>query len=168
MPLKCTEIDPLSLRNAFGRAPSSVVAICAHVRGERLSMVASSFVPVSLDPPLVAFCAQTESRTWSRLREADRLGISVLGESNKETVRTMSASTGDRFSGVVATESTDGAIFVHGACAWLDVAVTQEMAAGDHLVVLMEVGSLEIFDEPPLVFHRSQLETLSSPTGLCG
>lgn len=52
-----------SLREAFGHFPSKVVAIAAEVKGTREGLAASTFVPVSLDPPPVSFCVQNTSTT---------------------------------------------------------------------------------------------------------
>ena len=72
-------VDKASLREAFGHFPSGVVAVCADVDGERIGMAASTFVPVSLEPPLVAFCVQNTSTTWPKLADLEHVGISVLG-----------------------------------------------------------------------------------------
>lgn len=74
-----TTLDAATLREAFGHFPTGVVAIAAEIDGTRTGLAASTFVPVSLDPPLVAFCVQNSSTTWPNLRGAPRLGISVLG-----------------------------------------------------------------------------------------
>jgi flavin reductase (DIM6/NTAB) family NADH-FMN oxidoreductase RutF len=50
--------DSRTLRNAFGCFPSGVTAICAMIDREPVGMSASSFVSVSLDPPLVLVCIQ--------------------------------------------------------------------------------------------------------------
>ena len=52
------KLTPTSLREAFSHFPSGVVAIAAEVAGTRHGLAASTFVPVSLDPPLVSFCVQ--------------------------------------------------------------------------------------------------------------
>src|SRR5690606_9188880 len=49
------DLSPAALREAFGHVPSGVVAIAAEVDGTRLGMAVSTFVPVSLDPPLISF-----------------------------------------------------------------------------------------------------------------
>lgn len=67
-------LDGTALREAFAHVPSGVVAICADVDGERVGMAASTFVPVSLDPPLVSFCVQHTSTTWPRLSVLPHLG----------------------------------------------------------------------------------------------
>ncbi|MGB7111837.1 MAG: flavin reductase, partial [Mycobacterium sp.] len=51
-------LTPSSLREAFGHFPSGVIAIAAEIDGVREGLAASTFVPVSLDPPLVSFCVQ--------------------------------------------------------------------------------------------------------------
>ena len=63
-----TELSPASLREAFGHFPSGVIAIAAEIDGIRVGLAASTFVPVSLDPPLVSFCVQNSSETWPKLK----------------------------------------------------------------------------------------------------
>src|SRR6185369_5919204 len=100
------DITPSSLREAFGHFPSGVIAIAAEVDGILVGLAASTFVPVSLDPPLVSFCVQNTSTTWPRLKDAPVLGISLLGESHNAAARSLAAKTGDRFAGL-ETKSTD-------------------------------------------------------------
>jgi len=49
------DLDPHTLRSAYGAFPSGVVAVAAQVRGHLTGIAASSFTSVSLDPPLVSF-----------------------------------------------------------------------------------------------------------------
>ena len=160
MTLTQTGLDSATLRHAFGQFPSGVVAICAAFDGEPMGLAGSSFVGVSLDPPLVAFCVQDTSTTWPKLRTGERLGVSVLGEVHEGAVRTLAAKTGNRFDGLATTTTDEGAMFVDGACAWLDTTVTQEVPAGDHVIVLMRVNWLEMRDAMPIVFHRSGFSRL--------
>lgn len=83
-----SNLTPSSLREAFGHFPTGVVAIAAEVNGVREGLAASTFVPVSLDPPLVSFCVQNTSTTWPKLKGVPMLGISVLGEVHDAAVRT--------------------------------------------------------------------------------
>lgn len=152
---------PASLREAFSYFPSGVIAIAAEVEGGRVGLAASTFVPVSLDPPLVSFCVQNTSETWPRIRELPVLGISVLGEAHDAAARALAAKTGDRFAGLETHSSDAGAVFVHGTSVWLESAVEQEVPAGDHTIVILRVHAITVHDDvAPIVFHRSGFRRL--------
>jgi flavin reductase (DIM6/NTAB) family NADH-FMN oxidoreductase RutF len=156
-------LNPSSLREAFGHYPSGVIAIAAEVNGTREGLAASTFVPVSLEPPLVSFCVQNTSTTWPKLKDVPRLGISVLGESHDDAVRTLAAKTGDRFAGLETVSSDSGAVFVQGTSVWLESAIEQMISAGDHTIVILRVSNITVHpDVPPIVFHRSTFRRLGA------
>ena len=157
-----TDLSPASLREAFGHFPTGVIAIAAEVNGERVGLAASTFVPVSLDPPLVSFCVQNSSTTWPKLKDLPFLGISVLGESDDTAARTLAAKTGDRFAGMETESRDSGAVFVHGTAVWLESAIVQQVPAGDHIIVVLQVSDITVHDVPPIVFHRSAFRKLGS------
>ncbi|BDB40079.1 MULTISPECIES: flavin reductase family protein [Mycobacterium] len=154
-------LTPTSLREAFGHFPSGVIAIAAIVDGVREGLAASTFVPVSLEPPLVSFCVQNTSTTWPKLKRAPALGISVLGESHDSAARTLAAKTGDRFAGLETHASDSGAVFVKGTSLWLESAIEQMIPAGDHTIVVLRVSEVTVdADVAPIVFHRSMFRRL--------
>src|SRR6201995_2510190 len=157
------DITPSSLREAFGHFPSGVIAIAAEVDGVRVGLAASTFVPVSLDPPLVSFCVQNTSTTWPKLKELPMLGISVLGEIHDEAARTLAAKTGDRFAGLETVSSESGAVFIKGTGLWLESAIEQMIPAGDHTIVVLRVSQVTVDAEvAPIVFHRSVFRRLGA------
>jgi flavin reductase (DIM6/NTAB) family NADH-FMN oxidoreductase RutF len=159
--MNSAHLEPSVLREAFSHFPSGVVAIAAEVDGARLGMAASTFVPVSLDPPLVSFCVQNTSQTWPQLAALPVVGISVLGETHDQAVRTLAAKTGDRFAGMETTSSEAGAVFVHGTCMWLEGEIDQEVSAGDHTIVILRIRDVTVHsDVAPIVFHRSRFRRL--------
>src|ERR1700754_4525302 len=155
------DLSPTSLREAFGYFPSGVIAIAAEVDGTLVGLAASTFVPVSLDPPLVSFCVQNSSTTWPKLKDLPVLGISLLGESHDAAARSLAAKTGDRFAGL-ETKSTDrGAVFIHGTSVWLESAIEGLVPAGDHAIVVLRVHYVTVNEEvSPIVFHRSTFRRL--------
>ena len=156
-----TELSPAALREAFGHHPSGVIAVAAEIGGVRVGLAASTFVPVSLDPPLVAFCVQNTSETWPKLQQVPALGISVLGESHGTAARTLAAKTGDRFAGLETVSSAAGAVFVKDTCVWLESAIERELPAGDHTIVLLRIRDVTVHDGvSPIVFHRSGFHRL--------
>ena len=156
-----TDLNPTSLREAFGHFPSGVIAIAAEVAGTRVGMAASTFVPVSLEPPLVSFAVQNTSTTWPQLKDVPYLGISVLGESHDEAARALAAKTGDRFAGLRTVSTPTGAVFVEGTSVWLESSIEQLIPAGDHTIVILRVSDITVQpDVPPIVFHRSTFRRL--------
>ena len=81
--------DPAELRQAYGCFPSGVVALRAPDGKEPADMVASSFP-----------CVRNSSATWPHLRQAGRLGVSVMAEGQRDACRRLSLRAGDRFAGV--------------------------------------------------------------------
>ncbi|MDT5147168.1 MAG: hypothetical protein QOC58_1813 [Mycobacterium sp.] len=155
------QLTPSTLREAFGHVPCGVVAIAAEVEGIREGLAASTFVPVSLDPPLVSFCVQNTSTTWPKLKSVPMLGISVLGESHDAAARTLAAKTGDRFAGLETVSKDSGAVYIKGTGLWLESAIEQLIPAGDHTIVVLRVSEVTVNAEvAPIVFHRSGFRRL--------
>ncbi|WP_225625843.1 flavin reductase family protein [Streptomyces werraensis] len=163
MTTSSTALDPRTLRQAYGQFPSGVVAVAAEIDGERTGLAASTFVPVSLEPPLVSFCIQNTSATWPKLASAPRLGISALGADHTGAARSLGSRTGDRFAGLTTRTTAAGALFVEGAPAWLETSVHDTLEAGDHAIVLLRVHRLIIRPEvSPMVFHGSSFRGLAA------
>jgi len=155
--------DAADLRRAYGCFPSGVAAVCALEDGRPAGIAASSFVAVSLDPPLVSLCVQRTSTSWPRLRRAPRLGVSVLGEHQQAVCRDLAAKGRDRFARVEWQATERGAVLVHGSPLWLDCSIDREVEAGDHVLVLLAVNHLRVAPEvTPLVFHASGFHRLTA------
>jgi flavin reductase (DIM6/NTAB) family NADH-FMN oxidoreductase RutF len=155
-----TDLTPDSLRKAFGHYPSGVIAIAAESDGTRVGLAAGTFIPVSLEPPLVSFSVQNTSTTWPKLRDLPVLGISVLGETHNQAARTLAAKAGNRFADV-RTIARGGAVFIEGASLWLESSIQQLIPAGDHTIVVLRVTDVTVHaDVNPIVFHRSAFRTL--------
>ncbi|MEE1621067.1 flavin reductase family protein [Zafaria sp. Z1313] len=161
------DLSPNTLRNAFAQHPSGIAALCAIVDDQPQGIVASSFtVGVSLEPPLVLFSAQNSSRTWPKLRDSARIGVSILGEGHDGVCKQIASKSGDRFAGLRLDSTDEGALFLHDASLWLDCSIEQEIPAGDHTVVLLRVHGHATHDgaNAPLVFHGSAFRRLHSET----
>lgn len=153
--------DERRIRNTFGRFPTGVTALCVLHGEQPIGMVASAFVGVSLDPPLVSVCVRNESQTWPVLRHVGRIGISVLSEAHDQVARQLSAQTPDRFAGVEWEAADGGAVFLRGSTAWLECSVDREIPAGDHMIVLFRVERLGAVSEViPLIFHSSGFHSI--------
>ncbi|MEV0080471.1 flavin reductase family protein [Nocardia neocaledoniensis] len=153
--------DGNGLRRAFANFPSGVVAVCAEIDGTPHGLAVSTFVPVSLDPPLVSFCVQNSSSTWPKLAGAGHLGLSLLGTDQQAAAKALGARNGDRFRETALHRGTGEAVFIDGATAWIEGVPETHVPAGDHLVVLVRVHRIAAREDiDPLVFHASKFRTL--------
>ena len=159
---KSLDLDPTTLRRVFGAYPTGVTALAALIDGVPVGMAANSFTSVSLDPPLVSVCVATASQTWPLLRQADRLGVSVLGHEQEHASRSLATRGTDRFAGLPWHPTRNGAVLLTGVSAWLDCSIEREIPAGDHEIILLRVHRLGTNpDIAPLVFHGSQYRRLA-------
>ncbi|RJO76782.1 flavin reductase [Nocardia panacis] len=153
--------DGAGLRRAFANFPSGVVAVCAEIGGIPHGLVVATFVPVSLDPPLVSFCVQNTSTTWPRLADATHLGLSLLGTDQQDAARSLGTREGDRFAGLRVHRGSGEALFVDGASAWIEGVPEAQVPAGDHTVVILRIHRLAArADVDPLVFHGSRFRRM--------
>ncbi|MEU1550653.1 flavin reductase [Nocardia sp. NPDC005745] len=158
-----TAEDPTQLKQAFGRFPSGVAAVCADVEPQATGLLVSSFTSVSLDPPLVSICIQHGSRTWASLRTVENLGVSLLGDTHEELCRQFSAPPSQRLAGIEITRMPRGAVLLPEATAWFVCSVYDELPAGDHTIVLLHIEKLSThMASAPLIFHGSRFHRLSA------
>src|SRR4051812_34500537 len=141
-------------RRVLGHLPTGVVLITAATPDGPTGMAVNSFTSVSLDPPLVSFCAARTSSTWPRIRAAGAFAVNVLGEHHAEVSRRFARKGADRFAGLTSRPGATGAPVLDGVAAYLDCDLHTVYDAGDHVIVLGRVVHLDA-DEGvrPLVFH---------------
>jgi flavin reductase (DIM6/NTAB) family NADH-FMN oxidoreductase RutF len=156
--------DPVSLRSLYSSVPQSVVAMCGiDDAGIPAGVAASSFTPISLDPPLVSVAMAHTSSTWPVLKNMSRLGLSLLSESQGPICRQLAAQGGHRFAGIDWRTSDNGAVFIDGAAVALECELFDELPAGDHTIILLLVKEISIDgDREPLIFHGSDFRRLAA------
>lgn len=149
-----------AMRHVLACFATGVVVITADGAGGPAGMAVSSFTSVSLDPPLVLFCASHTSTTWPVIRAAGHFCANVLAADQEHLARGFAAR-GDRYLGVSHRRGASGAPVLDGVHAWVDCEIAAEHDAGDHVVVIGRV--LDLGADParsPLLFYRSSYRLL--------
>ena len=147
-----------AFRRALGRFATGVTLITAPGGA---SLVVNAFMSVSLDPPLVAFCAGHSSLTWRRMRRSARLGINVL-DSSVDDVRDRARPGADRLAGLQVRDA-HGVPRLAQATAFLVADVVDERAVGDHVLVTCAVLEADYDDNRrPLVFFGGALGSFAA------
>src|SRR3954462_11170899 len=103
------EVHPDVFREALGAHRAGVVVVTGDDGDGPVGLTATSFVSISLSPPLVAFAVATSSSTWVRLRRATSMVIHLLGHDQDSLAANFATSGIDRFGG-----QTPGAPLVTG------------------------------------------------------
>jgi len=154
--------DVRDLRSALGQYATGVTVVTTEdAAGRRWGMTANSFTSVSLNPPLVLWAGAKSSPSLPAFQDATHFAVNVLAFDQHHLSRQFSTSGADKFDGVtlvprdqVANPDSDvRPPILEGTVAHFVCRKTQQVDAGDHVVLF---GEIEEYDAPggePLVFH---------------
>lgn len=155
-----------AFRQLLGRFATGVVVITADWEGRAYGMTVNSFTSVSLEPPLVLFCAVPRGETLRAIRQSTHFGVNILAQGQKELALRFAGMTPigeeDRFLGTeYRPASGSSSPWIEGCLGWLDCSLEQTLEAGDHLILLARVLAIEEGSgAPPLLFFRGQWPVL--------
>ena len=139
----------------MGRFASGITIMSTLQDGVAHAMTANAFTSVSLDPPLVLFCASKDSSTWPRIEAAGKFTVNILNEHQEDICRVFATKGADRFSRIGWRPSAGGSPILHDSLAYIDCTIRDQHEAGDHLIVVGLVQELGVLgDEGPLIFYR--------------
>ncbi|MCU1352268.1 MAG: putative monooxygenase [Acidimicrobiales bacterium] len=157
-----TTFDSARFRQVLGHFATGVSVITAMDGDAPVGLAIGSFFSISLDPPLVGFCAAKTSSTWPRIRSAGTFTVNILGEDQEDVCRVFASKELDKFNGIGWSPSPSGAPKLHGALATIDCTIDVVHEAGDHEIVVGAVRDLDVAREGgPLVFFRGGYANLA-------
>jgi len=147
--------DPATYRTVLGHFATGIALITATDGDAPIGMACNSFTSVSLDPPLVMFCAAKSSSTYPRIQAAGTWAANFLAEEDEPLCRLFAQKDADRFAHVAYRAGVSGAPILDRAIAFVDCVTEAEHDAGDHLLVVGRVVELGYAAEgKPLLFYR--------------
>jgi len=157
-------IEAAEFRKVLGQFATGVTVVTTVHEGVAQGMTVSSFTAVSLEPPLVLFCADKRARTGVAVGAAGVFTVSVLRESQR------------RLSDLFAGAGTDaereaelargrraatGCPILEGALGHVDCKVLQAHDAGDHQIYVGEVVDARVGEVgAPLLYYRGTYQAL--------
>jgi flavin reductase (DIM6/NTAB) family NADH-FMN oxidoreductase RutF len=155
-------LEPASLRRAFGAFATGVVIVTAlDGSGRPAGMTVNSFTAVSLAPPLVLWCVQGDVPPGEAFVAAGHYAVHVLhaGQQALSDRFADPATLGRRFEGVTLEEGAAGLPLIVGCATRMACQVVQRHEAGDHLILVGRVLTIEHSPAAPLVFHAGRYAT---------
>ncbi len=147
--------DPATMRTVMGHFATGVTVVTAMHDDEPVGLAANSFTSVSLEPPLVLFCAALSSSTWPRIEAAASWCVNILADDGEEICRVFATRGVDRFDKIAWHEGATGAPVLDAALAYLDCTTEAVHQGGDHVIVVGRVVDLGHREHgKPLCFYR--------------
>lgn len=148
-------IDPRTFRDVLGCYPTGVAVITSMNEGRPISLVVGTFTSISLDPPLVGFFPGKGSRTWPLIEASGRFCVNVLGGHQVDLCRHFASKVEDKFADLSHGLSPSGLPLIDEAVAWIDCAIQDVQAIGDHYLVVGAVEAMSASEvHKPLIFLR--------------
>ncbi|MFE2374342.1 flavin reductase family protein [Streptomyces sp. NPDC059398] len=159
-------------RAAMSRLAAGVVLVTAHdvdggPRGADVGMTATSFMSVSLDPPLAMVSVRNDSRMDDLLAEQPYWAASLLAESQRQIAGrfSMKGRISDEllFADLAFTRGeVSGAPLIGGALATLECVTEQRVVAGDHTLVIGRVLTTDLpgRETGPLAYFQGRYRQL--------
>ncbi len=146
------------MRQALGTFATGVTVITARDQGGRpVAMTVSSFTGVSLDPPLVLWCAQRDVGPFAAFAAAQHFAVHVLHSDQGDEAMHFAQDIEDKFAGAEPERGLADLPLLADCAACFQCTVERHIDAGDHLVFMGRVLALDCRDAEPLVFHRGRL-----------
>ena len=154
-----SDIDSLSLRQAYGAFTTGVAVIGTHANdGTPVGMTVNSFTTVSLVPPLISFCPSKSCFAFPIYCTMTHFSANILQENQRSiSDRFARSSQGSKWEGVRFALGEYGVPVIEDALASFECAVEDRVEAGDHTIVIgrvLRIHGLQMAE--PLLFYRSQ------------
>ena len=145
-----SEVDQAAFRRAAGQFPGGIVVVTTSAGH---AMTVSAFASVSLEPPLVLFCAEKIARFHDAVLAAGAWAVSILAEDGEKTARWL-ASRGRPLEGQLDEVAhhpgpVTGAPLLDGALATMECRTFAVYDGGDHSIVVGQVAAADSPAGPP-------------------
>jgi flavin-dependent trigonelline monooxygenase, reductase component len=143
-----------ALRDLFGTFLTGVTVVTMQDRdGAMRGFTANSFTSVSLDPPLILVCVASQASSHDALCAADRFGVNILGDWQRESSNVFASRSEKKFEAVDIWSPSGGPPLLAGSLSAMDCQREQVIAAGDHSIVIGRVIGFHKGLGQPLGYH---------------
>jgi flavin reductase ActVB len=157
-------VHPDAFRTAMRQLASGVTVVTTtDDSGGRFGLTASSFVPVSIDPPLILVCIARAAASFPAFASCHRFAVSILADSHIEVAERFSRPRTDKFSGDRLNTTPDGLPVIDGALSVIECEPTGRHEAGDHSILIGRVYALRTEPGRPMVYFNRGFRRLEHP-----
>ena len=151
-------VDQSAFKDAMSQLAAAVAIVTTGSATDPHGTTVSAFMSLSLDPPMVLVSLDQRSSLLALLAEGASIGINVLSTEQNVLARRFATKGVDRFAGV-EWQMADGAPQLAGNHTWVAGRVAQMIAAGDHVLVLVDVAATDVNTNCPLLYWQREFGT---------
>ncbi len=142
------------LKQVAGSFPTGVTVVSIKKpSGGTHGMTASSFLSLSLNPPMVLFSVKKENEIIKYIEVGEMMGISILSDDMIDE--------SNHFANIKLMNEPpvfydeDEVKILKGSIAWYSVLVSKIYNEGDHKIIICEIENLDIkSDKKPLLYYK--------------
>ncbi len=146
-------VTPAGYRDAMARFASGVTVVTTRDDlGHPYGFTASSFCPVSMEPPLILVCIGRSALAFDAFLACRRFVVSILADHHREVAERFGTKHADKFGGGGLTATPDGLPAVRDALAVVECDTAGRVDAGDHVILLGAVYRLRTAPGRPIVY----------------
>jgi flavin reductase (DIM6/NTAB) family NADH-FMN oxidoreductase RutF len=155
-------LDPRAFRDTMGRFATGVTVMTwddgVHARG----MTANAVTSVSLDPMLVLVCVDRKTSAHAQMEHASAFVLNILAADQVDISMTFARHGVEDMADVPYTQKQTGAPVIDGVIAWLECAVAERLAGGDHTIYVGQVIAMAIErpEAEPLLFYAGHYRAI--------
>ena len=159
-------MDKNQYRSALGSFPTGVAIVTGlDSKGHPMGMTINSFNSVSLDPALVLWSVDHQSRGFQDYSDMEYYAIHILSKKQIAISNRFAQRDRDKYADLSYETNAYGVPILEGCCAIFQCKRWQLYPGGDHTII---VGRVEDFQHnrflEPLVFSRGSYSQIGIPT----
>lgn len=151
---RVSSLEIAHYKEVVGHYVTGVVVITASTPNGLAGFTCQTFGSLSLEPILVSFAARSTGQSWSKVRDAEVIGVNILSSEQEALARVFATTGVDKFSGVGWSAGPSGAPLLDGAIAHLEGRMLHRTSEGDHDIVVAAIDYVSAHSGAPLVYYR--------------
>jgi len=160
-----SETIGLAFRRAMGHFTTGVAVVLASCNDAPVGLTINSLTSVSLDPPLLLFCAKNSSQSANSIIDQRFFSVNILADVQENVSGHFSR--GGQYWDTSSCEQHDEWHIIPGSNGVLFCELTNIYPGGDHKIIVGEVKRILIAAaaRPPLLYHRGRYNAKILYTG---
>ncbi|MEV1004938.1 flavin reductase family protein [Nonomuraea sp. NPDC050202] len=151
-------VETQTLKQALAKYVTGITVVTTtDSAGRRWGFTASSFTPVSLDPPQILVCIARSAQCHATFMETDEFAVNVLTNQQEAVAERFARRGGDKFAGFPFEAGSHGLPVLDKALAVFECETRDRFPAGDHTILLGEVSNVRVSNGVPALYFDRKL-----------